>query len=91
VASLLYGAGLRLLEGMRLRDKDIDFSRQEITIRDGKGRKDRVASLLSAVREPLQRHLETVRSLYERDLANGLGVVALPDALAPKYPRAGRE
>ncbi len=91
VASLLYGAGLRLLEGLRLRVKDIDFARKEITVRDGKGRKDRVTLLPGTVREPLQHHLLGVRTLHQRDLAQGLGIVALPDALARKYPRAGRE
>jgi len=91
VASLLYGAGLRLLEGLRLRVKDLDFERNEITVRDGKGRKDRVTLLPAAAREPLRRHLERVRRLHERDLARGLGSVALPDALARKYPTARRE
>jgi integron integrase len=91
VASLLYGAGLRLLEAMRLRVKDVDFERGEITVRDGKGRKDRVTLLPAAAREPLRRHLEQVRRQHERDAARGRGCVALPDALARKYPGAAGE
>lgn len=91
VASLLYGAGLRLLEAMRLRVKDVDFERNEITVRDGKGRKDRVTLLPAAAREPLRRHLEQVRRQHERDAAQGRGGVALPDALARKYPGAAGE
>jgi integron integrase len=91
VASLLYGAGLRLLEAMRLRVKDIDFDRNEITVRDGKGRKDRVTLLPAAASEPLRLHHEKVQRQHERDLANGLGYVALPDALSRKYPSAARE
>lgn len=91
VASLLYGAGLRLLEAMRLRVKDVDFERNEITVRDGKGRKDRVTLLPAAAREPLRRHLEQVRRQYERDAARGRNCVALPDALARKYPGAAGE
>ncbi|MHB8078795.1 MAG: integron integrase [Candidatus Krumholzibacteriia bacterium] len=91
VANLLYGSGLRLLEAMRLRVKDIDFERHEITIRDGKGRKDRIALLPAATREPLRRHLEQVRRQHARDAARGRGTVALPDALATKYPAAATE
>lgn len=91
VASLLYGAGLRLLEAMRLRVKDVDFARNEITVRDGKGRKDRVTLLPAAAREPLRRHLELVRRQYERDAARDRNCVALPDALARKYPGAAGE
>jgi integron integrase len=91
VASLLYGSGLRLLEAMRLRVKDVDFERNEITVRDGKGRKDRVALLPAATREPLRRHLEQVRRQHARDAARGRGSVALPDALATKYPAAANE
>lgn len=91
VASLLYGAGLRLLEAMRLRVKDVDFERGEITVRDGKGRKDRVTLLPAAAREPLRRHLEQVRRQHEHDAAQGRGCVALPDALARKYPGAAGE
>jgi integron integrase len=88
MASLLYGAGLRLRECLKLRVKDIDFGYRQIVVRDGKGAKDRVTMLPSSVVEPLKLHLERVRRLHERDLAAGHGGVALPDALARKYPRA---
>jgi integron integrase len=88
MASLLYGVGLRLRECLKLRVKDIDFGYRQIVVRDGKGAKDRVTMLPSSVVEPLKLHLERVRRLHERDLAAGHGGVALPDALARKYPRA---
>ena len=88
VASLLYGAELRLLEALTLRVKDLDFEAREIRVRDGKGRKDRVTTLPDSLAAPLRRHLETVRATFERDLADGFGAVALPDALARKYPGA---
>lgn len=91
VACLLYGSGLRLMEGMRLRVKDLEFSRCAIIVRDGKGAKDRVVTLPDEVAEPLQRHLGWSRTLHEKDLAAGLGSVHLPFALARKYPNAGRE
>jgi integron integrase len=91
MASLLYGSGLRLLECARLRVKDVDFSRGEITVREGKGQKDRVTVLPAKVAESLRRHLERVRCQHEADLALGGGSVALPEALARKYPRADRE
>lgn len=88
---LLYGAGLRLMECCRLRVKDIDFSRNEIIIRSGKGDKDRHTVLPAAVKEPLFRHLQSVRRHHDEDLKQGLGRVALPDALERKYPNAGKE
>jgi integron integrase len=91
VCSLLYGAGLRLFEALSLRVKDVDFLRQEVLVRDGKGQKDRVTMLPAAVREPLRAHLDAVRWLHQRDLSRGLGRVPLPDALARKYPAADRE
>jgi integron integrase len=90
VAGLLYGAGLRLLECLELRVKDIDFQRQEITVRRGKGGKDRVSVLPSTLVQPLRAHLAGVRSTHEADLARGLGRVVLPDALRAKYPNADR-
>jgi integron integrase len=90
MASLLYGAGLRLLECARLRVKDLDFDRGELTVRDGKGRKDRRTVLPSGLVEPLQRHLARVRALHDRDVARGVGV-ELPYALSRKYPAAARE
>ena len=91
MASLMYGAGLRVSECCALRVKDVDFSRREIVVRDGKGRKDRVTVLPGALVEPLQGHLAHVRDLFRRDVGNGAGRVALPDALERKYPNAGRE
>ena len=91
MALLLYGAGLRLLECCRLRIKDVDFATNQITIRDGKGSKDRVTMLPSAVKIDLARHVERARALHQRDLAAGAGWVELPWALGRKYPNAGRE
>jgi len=91
VAGLLYGAGLRLMEAVRLRVKDVDFARREILVRDGKGMKDRVTLLPQAVVAPLQLHLEQVAALHRSDLAAGFGEVYLPFALARKYPRAAAE
>ena len=91
IAMLLYGGGLRLLEGLRLRVKDLDFERAEITVREGKGDKDRVTMLPQAVISPLQKHLKCVRLIHEQDIADGYGRVELPHALARKYPNANRE
>jgi integron integrase len=91
MASLLYGAGLRLLECLRLRVKDIDFSSNQILVREGKGKKDRRTMLPVAVKEPLSVHLEQVRQLHQHDLAQGFGRVYLPAALQRKYPNANRE
>jgi integron integrase len=90
VASLLYGTGMRLLEGLRLRVKDVDFERREILVRDGKGGKDRVTVLPENLIRPLQEQLSLRRALHERDLAAGFGEVWLPDALSVKYPGAAR-
>jgi integron integrase len=91
MASMLYGAGLRLRECLKLRVKDVDFGYRQIVVRDGKGAKDRVTMLPQSVLEPLTRHLVRVKALHERDLATGYGEVELPDALARKYPRAQYE
>jgi integron integrase len=91
VAGLLYGSGLRLMEALELRVKDLDFTRREILVRDGKGRKDRVTMLPATFTEPLRSHLAEVRALHERDLAQGAGRAPLPDALGRKYPNADRE
>ena len=88
---LLYGVGLRLLECARLRVKDIDFASSQLVVRGGKGDKDRVTMLPTAVKTDLQRHLDLVRRQHERDLEHGAGWVELPWALARKYPTAGRE
>ncbi len=91
MASLMYGAGLRLFECTELRIKDVDLEHCEIRVRDGKGRKDRVTMLPARLVEPLTTHIAKVRDLHSADSAGGRGWVALPDALARKYPNAGRE
>ncbi len=91
IASLLYGAGLRIMEGLRLRVKDVEFSRKEILVRDGKGFKDRVTMLPAALAAPLAEHLKRVKALHEQDLAAGRGAVCLPYALERKYPNASRD
>lgn len=91
IAALLYGAGLRLQEGLSLRVKDIDFGRRIITVRDGKGAKDRAVMLPDTVANALEHHLEDVRRIHQRDLAAGLGEAYMPKALATKYPRAAKE
>ena len=90
VAHLLYGSGLRLMEALTLRIKDIDFARSDILVRNAKGQKDRHTVLPHTCRQDLQKHLEGVRKLHERDLAKGFGLVAMPEALAVKYPTADR-
>jgi integron integrase len=90
MAVLLYGAGLRLLECCRLRVKDVDFATNQLTIRDGKGHKDRATMLPAAVQADLLGHLERVRRQHEDDLRHGAGWVELPGALLRKYPNAGR-
>jgi integron integrase len=91
IGQLLYGTGLRLMEALRLRVKDLDFTRGQVLVRAGKGDKDRVTMLPGALAEPLKAHLHRVRELHEQDLAAGLGEVWLPKALAVKFPRAPRE
>ena len=91
VAALLYGIGMRLMEGLRLRVKDVDFERREVLVRGGKGDKDRVTVLPENLIAPLQGQLAAARTLHARDLAAGCGEVALPDALVVKYPRAGKQ
>ncbi len=91
LAQLLYGSGLRLMEGLRLRVQDLDFTYHTITVRDGKGEKDRITMLPLTLVEPLRKHLEEVRRLHQQDLAQGYGAVYLPEALARKYPNAERE
>ena len=91
IFSLLYGTGMRIMECLRLRVKDIDFSGHEIIIRDGKGGKDRLTLLPELLTEPLRDHLVKVRYLHEHDIANGYGTVYLPYALERKYPSANKE
>ncbi len=91
MAALLYGTGVRLMECMRLRVKDIDFERRQITVREGKGAKDRQVPLPDTVRDRLKSAVERVRILHEQDLAGGNGTVWLPHALSRKYPNAERE
>jgi len=91
LVSLLYGTGLRLMECLRLRVKDVDFARNEITVRNGKGGKDRRTVLPKSLVEPLQREVERAKALHAADLQEGFGAVHLPFALARKYPNAERE
>ena len=88
---LLYGTGMRLMEGLRLRIKDVDFARNQIVIHDGKGEKDRVTMLPESLRRAIAEQLKRVKLLHEKDLAAGLGTVWLPGALTVKYPGAERE
>lgn len=91
MASLLYGSGLRLMECVRLRVKDVDFVQKQIIVRDGKGGKDRVTMLPVKLLESLSRHLERIKTLHEHDLRHGHGRVYLPFALSRKYPAANQE
>jgi integron integrase len=88
---LLYGTGMRIMEGVRLRVTDVDFVRREILVRNGKGAKDRVTMLQRGIAGWLRTHLEDVRALHEADLRQGYGAVWLPHALSRKYPTAARE
>ena len=89
MALVMYGAGLRVMECVRLRVKDVDFAAGTIRVRDGKGRKDRVTMLPAAAAEPMRRHFTRLRSLFEQDRADQVPGVSMPQALAGKYPRAG--
>jgi len=91
MVSLMYGAGLRLMECLRLRVQDIDFAANQIIVRDGKGFKDRITVLAAVVKEPLLQHLERVREVHRRDLVERYGRVLMPYALARKYPNAATE
>lgn len=91
LASLLYGTGMRLLEGLRLQVQDIDFAYRRIHVHQAKGRKDRYVPLQDSLAEELRRQIATVRRLHEEDLATGYGEVVLPDALQRRYPNASRE
>jgi integron integrase len=88
VARLLYGTGMRLLEGLRLRVKDLDFETGEVIVRAGKGNKDRTSTLPRVLSAALRRHMERVRALHDRDISEGFGRVWMPDALAVKYQNA---
>ena len=88
MGQLLYGSGLRLMECVRLRVKDVDFALNQLVVRDGKGQKDRVTLLPQRTREPLRLHLARVKALHDEDLAQGHGRVYLPFALERKYPQA---
>jgi integron integrase len=91
MASLMYGAGLRLMECLRLRVQDIDFVRNELMVRHGKGGKDRITMLPESLKAPLQEHLREVKAIHEKDLAEGWGRVEMPNALDRKYPNAPKE
>jgi integron integrase len=90
VLSLLYGTGMRLMEGLRLRVKDVDFDYRSVTVRDGKGNKDRVTVLPASLIAPLHEQLEVAKRVHNSDLREGFGEVLVPDALARKYPNAGK-
>ena len=89
LAQLLYGTGMRLMEGLRLRVKDVDFDRHVLIVREAKGNKDRVVMLPVTLREPLRLHMARAHALWAQDRADGVPGVELPHALAAKYPRAG--
>ncbi len=91
MAKLLYGSGLRLMECLRLRVHDLDFQMNEISVRDGKGEKDRITIFPVSIQPPLREHLERVQLLHEEDMAAGRGSVCLPYALDRKYPNAAKE
>ena len=91
VALLMYGGGLRLLECLRLRIKDVNFARHELTIRDPKGRRDRITILARSAEVALHEHIERAHVLHQRDLASGYGGVQVPGALARKFPNSARE
>lgn len=91
MANLLYGSGMRLMECIRLRVKDVDFSYDQIMMREGKGKKDRVTMLPQNVKMPLQKHLNGVKKIHQQDLKEGFGSVYLPHALERKYSNASRE
>lgn len=86
MASLLYGTGMRILEALRLRVKDVEFEQRELIVREGKGNKDRVTVLPENLIAPLREQMERARVLHRKDLDAGLGTTRLPDALAVKYP-----
>jgi integron integrase len=91
MAQLLYGSGLRLMECLRLRVKDLDFAQRQLTVREGKGEKDRLTMLPQSLLAPLEDHLRLVRQTHQEDLQRGYGAVYLPFALERKYPQANRE
>jgi integron integrase len=87
---LLYGTGMRLMEGLRLRVKDVDFDYLSITVRDGKGNKDRITMLPQKLVEPLKDQLQKAKGIHQKDLLEGFGEVEMPDALVRKYPSSGK-
>ena len=91
MTQIIYGSGLRLMEVMRLRVKDLDFANHQIIVRDGKGENDRITMFPATLLEPLRLHLNQVKAIHEKDLFDGFGTVYLPYALERKYPNASRE
>ena len=91
ISQVMYGGGLRVMECMRLRIKDIDFDNHTLIVRDGKGEDDRVTTLADSVIEPLHRHIKFVKALHEKDVAEGFGSVYLPYALERKYKNAAKD
>src|SRR3990172_8216569 len=90
VAKLLYGSGLRIMEAVRLRVKDVDFQMKQLTVRSGKGDKDRITTFPATLTSLLQTHLMRAKTIHQQDLAQGAGEVYLPHALARKYPNASK-
>ncbi|MBN2256083.1 MAG: integron integrase [Deltaproteobacteria bacterium] len=91
MACIMYGSGLRLMECLRLRIQDVDLQSSTLTVRDGKGSKDRVTMLPSSIKKPLLEHIKKIKKIHENDVENGYGEVFMPYALARKYPNASRE
>lgn len=91
IACLMYGAGLRLMECLRLRVQDVDFNLNQIIVRDGKGNKDRITMFPAIAKKPLAEHLSNIKKIHEADIAKGFGRVFMPYALARKYPGASKE
>jgi len=91
MACIMYGSGLRLMECLRLRMQDLDLQSSTVTVRDGKGNKDRVTMLPSSIKKPLLEHIKKIRKIHENDVKNGYGKVFMPYALSRKYPNASRE
>ena len=91
IGHLLYGSGLRIMEGVRLRVKDVEFERRLVIVRDGKGAKDRITMLPDRLQKPLAAHMARVRAMHEQDVEQGMGNVWLPHALARKYPNAASD
>lgn len=91
IAQVMYGSGLRIMEAMRLRIKDIDFDNRQIIVRDGKGENDRFTTLPDSLHQPLRLHIQHIKLIHQKDLQDGFGTVHLPSAIAEKSPNASKE